>query len=241
MSVTRRGRAHVVNEHQICGVILYALYMVQMSLGIIVHLRRPRMGTGKVHPPRNVVHIALGLVILGFAFFQTKTGITRDWELSSTAVLVSTILWICWVVIIPISYLAGLKLLRRQFDQERLGWHISTSQSPRPPFSLSDLFNRDLDRRVYRHQRRDHPSTITHGSSSDGGGSTRRILEVVVPPVGDAEASEAFDDGTHDVFSDNRRRRDSSPDPNATEMRELERPVPIIASIPGSGSDPSPA
>ena len=44
------------------GVILFALYILQLSLGTAMIRRRLKHNT--LHPPRNIVHIALGLIIL---------------------------------------------------------------------------------------------------------------------------------------------------------------------------------
>ncbi len=41
-----------------------------MSLGPLIHLLRPKSGTA--HPLRNIVHVALGLFILGFSFFEVR-------------------------------------------------------------------------------------------------------------------------------------------------------------------------
>lgn len=89
LSMSRRGRAHIVNEHQVIapccpsvvlvtkgpclqigGVILFGLYILQISLGTHIHLRRPKQGN--IHPPRNVVHVVLGLFLLGFSMFQVS-------------------------------------------------------------------------------------------------------------------------------------------------------------------------
>ncbi|KAI0693718.1 hypothetical protein BC835DRAFT_1352482 [Cytidiella melzeri] len=78
--VALRGRRHVVNEHQICGVILFALCLVQAAFGVLIHRRQPKHG--RIHPSRNVVHVILGLVIIGLSFYETKTGLTRDAMLS---------------------------------------------------------------------------------------------------------------------------------------------------------------
>lgn len=87
-------------------------------------------------------------------------------------------------------YFAGLKHLKTQFDQERLGWH--------------EPLVAPLTRRAAASRRASEESLSERG-------------RIIVPPV-------LVDDGTHDIFS---RRRANEPDPNATEMRELERPVPI--------------
>ncbi|KAK7693207.1 hypothetical protein QCA50_002773 [Cerrena zonata] len=189
LSVSQQNRVHVVNEHQIFGVILFALYVVQMTLGTLIHLRRPKHG-GNVHPPRNVVHVILGIVIIIGSFFQVKTGISRDWQLSPEAAQIATVVWICWTIAIPMVYFAGLKHLKTQFDQERLGWHEPIVA---PPILRAAAIRRASEETLSERGR------------------------IIVPPV-------LVDDGTHDIFS---RRRAHEPDPDATEMRELERPVPI--------------
>ena len=91
---------------------------------------------------------------------------------------------------IPMVYFAGLKHLKTQFDQERLGWHVPEVAPP----DLRTIANR----------------RETEESLSERG-------RIIVPPL-------LVDDGTHDIFS---RRRASEADPDAIEMRELERPIPI--------------
>ncbi|TCD60420.1 hypothetical protein EIP91_010212 [Steccherinum ochraceum] len=199
LSVSRRGRKHVVNEHQILGVVVFALYMLQLLLGTLIIQRRAKPSTP--HPPRNIVHVVLGLSILILCFVETKTGITRDPQFSSDTVKILTALWAAWTIIIPSSYLIGLKDLRRQRDQERLGWH-----TPAPPIPLGLLASPVGST----------PFTSRRGESASGTAASRR------------ETSDE-DDGTHDMFS---RRRDSSSDPEATEMREVvrDRAIPISAS-----------
>ena len=89
-----------------------------MSLGALVHLQQPK--DGRAHPPRNILHIVLGLFVIGFAFFevhclfiivpvalllidtcilQTKTGIMRDHLLSDDTKKILTILCILWAIV----------------------------------------------------------------------------------------------------------------------------------------------
>ncbi|KAI0078156.1 CBD9-like protein [Panus rudis PR-1116 ss-1] len=70
LSVSRRKRAHVANEHQIFGVALFALYILQMTSGMLIHMRRPKHARSNVHPVRNVMHVILGLLIIAGSFFQ---------------------------------------------------------------------------------------------------------------------------------------------------------------------------
>ena len=101
--------------------------------------------------------------------------------------------------VIPSAYLIGLKDLRRQRDQERLGW-----LTPAPPLPLAvPLSQRDHSPLA------DRERTLQSGSGDD--------------------------DGTHDIFSP---RRGSSPDPNVTEMREVnwDRTIPISIPIASSAS-----
>ncbi|KAH9901153.1 hypothetical protein C8Q73DRAFT_232853 [Cubamyces lactineus] len=69
--VAQEGMAHFVSVHQICGVILLLLYIVEVALGTIVHVRR-KDGAPSAHPPRNVGHVFLGLAMFGLAIFQVR-------------------------------------------------------------------------------------------------------------------------------------------------------------------------
>lgn len=57
-------------QRQLCGLVLLAMYLIQVGLGVYIHRRR---STGaSTHPVRNVVHIIFGLVIIGSAVFQVS-------------------------------------------------------------------------------------------------------------------------------------------------------------------------
>ncbi|KAI1790796.1 hypothetical protein LXA43DRAFT_1145135, partial [Ganoderma leucocontextum] len=71
LAVAQRGRAHVVTPHQqICGVALIVLYIFELALGTLVHLRRPKDGKG--HPPRNLAHVVLGLAVFGLSIYTVS-------------------------------------------------------------------------------------------------------------------------------------------------------------------------
>lgn len=55
---------------QICGVALIVLYIFELALGTLVHLRRPKDGKG--HPPRNVAHVVLGLAVFGLSIYTVS-------------------------------------------------------------------------------------------------------------------------------------------------------------------------
>ncbi|KAI0336288.1 hypothetical protein GY45DRAFT_1238361, partial [Cubamyces sp. BRFM 1775] len=71
LAVAQEGMAHFVSVHQICGVILLLLYIVEVALGTVIHVRR-KNGAPSAHPPRNVVHVLLGLAMFGLAIFQVR-------------------------------------------------------------------------------------------------------------------------------------------------------------------------
>ncbi|TFK90960.1 hypothetical protein K466DRAFT_635248 [Polyporus arcularius HHB13444] len=68
LAVAQQGREHIVTVHQICGVILFVLYIIQVALGTLIHVRRPKHG--RAHPPRNVVHVVLGLALFGLSIYE---------------------------------------------------------------------------------------------------------------------------------------------------------------------------
>ncbi|TBU42503.1 hypothetical protein BD309DRAFT_174747 [Dichomitus squalens] len=70
LAVARRGMGHIVTPHQISGVVLFALYVFEVALGTVVHLRRPK--DGKHHPPRNIIHVVLGLAVFGLSIYTVS-------------------------------------------------------------------------------------------------------------------------------------------------------------------------
>ncbi|EMD33767.1 hypothetical protein CERSUDRAFT_87110 [Gelatoporia subvermispora B] len=117
------GAKHLDDDHKRWGIALFVLYFVQITLGAVVHYVKPRSWTiERKRPTQNYFHAVLGLLIIGIAFYQVRTGFKTEWvnavgpihPISNAA----NIVWIVWVVLIPLLYFGGLALLPRQFRQE---------------------------------------------------------------------------------------------------------------------------
>ncbi|KAJ6455784.1 hypothetical protein C8R45DRAFT_845413, partial [Mycena sanguinolenta] len=126
--VLDREARHFADAHQICGLLLFALYGVQLLLGRYIHSRRDVVGRPP-HPPSNILHAVLGVSIITGAFFQVWSGLgewsmsTRQPEFSDWCHTALTV----WAVILPLLYLAGLALLKRQLVQEKHGQRYDDS------------------------------------------------------------------------------------------------------------------
>ena len=60
---------------QIVGVVVFALCVVQLLVGTFTRLRRqPRE---KAHPARNIIHVLLGLVIIGLSLVEVRLSLPR--------------------------------------------------------------------------------------------------------------------------------------------------------------------
>ncbi|KAG7092252.1 hypothetical protein E1B28_008617 [Marasmius oreades] len=113
---------HFLDAHQICGLLLFGLYLLQILLGRYIHAKRKLPGRS-AHPPSNILHACFGLTVIGLAFFQVRSGMD-EWERVTGRPSVAHWCHIAlkaWAVILPITYFIGLCLLRRQFHQEQQG------------------------------------------------------------------------------------------------------------------------
>lgn len=130
IAVIDHEAAHLFDAHQITGVFLLILYYIQLSLGRYIHKRRASAPpNASNHPPSNILHVVLGLSVITLAFVQTRSGM-EEWKKATGRSHVSHWchdLWNAWVVVIPVVYLAGTVLLRRQFYQERHGINPGSS------------------------------------------------------------------------------------------------------------------
>ncbi|KAG5732814.1 hypothetical protein E4T56_gene2850 [Termitomyces sp. T112] len=121
---SQEGRRLFDDMHQITGVLLVTLYYLQIALGRYIHRRRENApSTMRLHPPTNIFHIILGISIIAIAFAQVLSGM-REWKMFTGDSHIAHwchMLWKIWVVALPVAYLTGMLLLRRQFFQERLG------------------------------------------------------------------------------------------------------------------------
>jgi Eukaryotic cytochrome b561 len=125
------------------GILVFGLYGVQVALGAIIHWLKPKSWTkGGTRPIQNYIHGILGVLIIGLALYQARTGYKTEWPRATgrSAPNGVKIVWYIWAVVslsmgtkgnslgthqsirlqlLPVSYFAGLALLPRQFKQEK--------------------------------------------------------------------------------------------------------------------------
>jgi len=120
VGVSKTDGSHMSGTHHRAGVTLLVLWAVQAALGTIIHKFKPK-DVAKRRPPQNYVHAVLGLLIIGVAFWQVRTGYRDAWPSATgrEAPRGVNILWIVWVALLPTAYAAGLAFLPKQFRQER--------------------------------------------------------------------------------------------------------------------------
>lgn len=113
---------------------------MQCGLGALIHFVKPVSR----RPPQNYVHAVLGLLLIGLAFWQVRTGYHLEWPRVTgrgSAPNGVNVAWIVWVVVslcrvprlygrtlsilcdklVPVLYMAGLAFLPRQFNKEKAG------------------------------------------------------------------------------------------------------------------------
>ncbi|KAJ7803786.1 hypothetical protein B0H14DRAFT_1633589 [Mycena olivaceomarginata] len=117
----------IMDDHKKTGIIVFALYFVQCFIGALIHYVKPKNSTRR--PPQNYFHAVFGLAIIALAMYQIRTGYRTEWPnytgLGSIPNSVN-ILWMVWVVILPVMYAVGLLFLKKQYRQEeegRKGWN----------------------------------------------------------------------------------------------------------------------
>ncbi|KAF8803534.1 hypothetical protein BYT27DRAFT_7195372 [Phlegmacium glaucopus] len=123
-------RIHLANSHEVCGVILLFLYYAQVALGHYIHERFTKLAKiGPVthpHPPVNILHICLGVSIIGLSFFQVRSGL-QWWETLTGRPPITPWaypLWHVWIVLLPLAYFGGYVLLPRQLRLEQEARYI---------------------------------------------------------------------------------------------------------------------
>ncbi|KAJ7343679.1 hypothetical protein DFH08DRAFT_234655 [Mycena albidolilacea] len=122
LAVLDRQAGHFADAHQICGLLLFALYGAQLFLGRYIHARRDAAGRSP-HPPSNILHAVLGISTIALAFLQVRSGFA-EWSMRTGQPDLSHWchdLWAAWAFILPVAYVGGLVLLKRQFAQEKQG------------------------------------------------------------------------------------------------------------------------
>lgn len=130
LAVRERQATHFADAHQICGALLFALYIGQLFLGWYIHARRA-VPERAPHPLSNILHAMLGISTIALAFLQVRSGVS-EWSMRTGREDLPHWCYdalIAWAVVTPLSYFAGLALLRRQFAQEQQG-HTYDANSP---------------------------------------------------------------------------------------------------------------
>ncbi|KAH8796232.1 hypothetical protein DL96DRAFT_1643983 [Flagelloscypha sp. PMI_526] len=109
-----------IDGHGIWGIILFAVYVVQLGIGSLIYWVKPKVLRRR--PVQNYIHAIVGLFMIGLAFYQVRDGITSEFprvasrEISKPAMVA----WYVLMALIVILYIGGLCLLPRQYRQERL-------------------------------------------------------------------------------------------------------------------------
>ncbi|KAJ7940845.1 hypothetical protein B0H13DRAFT_2299809 [Mycena leptocephala] len=151
LAVLDRQATHFADAHQICGVLLFALYIGQLLLGRYIHSRKS-VPERPPHPPSNILHAVLGISIVVLAFLQVRSGFW-EWSMRTGQQDVSRSYrdaLAVWAILLPILYLGGLVLLRRQFAQEQKGQTYDGSPAAKNYIALASapspiLFDSEQD------------------------------------------------------------------------------------------------
>ncbi|KAF8633744.1 hypothetical protein AX17_004400 [Amanita inopinata Kibby_2008] len=109
---------HLTDGHQWCGIVLLTLYYLQIWLGRFIHQHHSVKKSA--HPRSHVIHVALGITIIGIALFQVRSGL-NEWnsKMGRPVPEAFWLAWRLWTLILPLAYVGGLALLPRQFRQEK--------------------------------------------------------------------------------------------------------------------------
>ncbi|KAF8590534.1 hypothetical protein K439DRAFT_1651187 [Ramaria rubella] len=122
---------HFSDPHKKAGLALFILYICQVLLGLTSHLfKRPSFRFLLHRSPHQVLHIALGLAIIGLAFYQVHLGYTYEWLFFVGSVPPTSVnkAWLALVIIFPVLYVLGYALYPRQISQESAHRDSSSSR-----------------------------------------------------------------------------------------------------------------
>jgi len=116
----------LMDDHKKTGIVLFGLYLGQCLIGALIHYVKPKNATSR--PPQNYFHAVFGLTIIALSMYQIRTGYRTEWPAYTGLGSVPNgvnILWMVWVVVLPVLYAVGLLFLKKQYSQEaesRKGW-----------------------------------------------------------------------------------------------------------------------
>ncbi|KDQ15108.1 hypothetical protein BOTBODRAFT_32087 [Botryobasidium botryosum FD-172 SS1] len=117
--VGENGGPHFSDSHQKAGLALFILYIIQVLVGLFIHYVKP--SAPRARPPQNYFHVVIGLSIVALAFYNAHKGYSYEWPAFTgrTTPKGVNIVWIIWVVIMPLTYFAGLSMVKRQYANEK--------------------------------------------------------------------------------------------------------------------------
>ncbi|OCH88655.1 hypothetical protein OBBRIDRAFT_71335 [Obba rivulosa] len=122
-AVKQSGTPPLADTHKKLGIALFVLYLAQVAGGLFVHFVKVRTFTIIGRSLQNYLHAFMGLLIIALAFYQARLGFRVEWITQTGRTDINLhaaeVVWIVWVIIIPVIYFTGLLLLRRQYMQER--------------------------------------------------------------------------------------------------------------------------
>ncbi|KAJ7611977.1 hypothetical protein DFH06DRAFT_1484988 [Mycena polygramma] len=113
-----------LDNHKRTGVALFVLYILQCSIGAVVHFFKA--SDAKRRPVQNYFHGLLGVIVIAMGMYQIRTGYNVEWpaymatDRHPTGKLPGWIntLWIVWCIMLVVAYASGMWYLRKQYGQE---------------------------------------------------------------------------------------------------------------------------
>ncbi|KAF8993680.1 hypothetical protein BDQ17DRAFT_1286196 [Cyathus striatus] len=117
-AIDMSGALHLDDDHKRWGIAIFVLYGIQCGLGAFIHFVKPKQ---KGRPPQNYFHAIFGLLIVGLAFFQVRTGYHEEWVKATGRPALPNavnIVFFLWLALLAAVYFFGLSLLPRQYRQE---------------------------------------------------------------------------------------------------------------------------
>jgi hypothetical protein len=121
-AVTQMDNMHLNDVHKKWGAAIFALYFVQCTLGYAIHKLKPK--NSQRRPPQNYFHAVFGLLIIGLAFYQVRTGYTVEWPLKTGLAIPNAvhIVWYVWIVSFPSSISLDLRCYRDSSGKKENDW-----------------------------------------------------------------------------------------------------------------------
>lgn len=100
----RPSQSYLNRDTQRVGLVLFILYLVQVIIGNLIHVFKPKSALRR-RPPQNYFHAVLGLIIISTAFYQVRTGYKEEYpEITGREPLpkAADIVFYIWVTVSPI-------------------------------------------------------------------------------------------------------------------------------------------